>query len=105
MYINKNAQFLKRPVEGFGKSSFLKLKKEVGINLHKNPAFLKVNQKKNAKKLYTIFSISSNIKKKVFDDIVFLKELRCFRGIRHTKKLPCRGQRTRTNSRMARVRR
>jgi len=38
--------------------------------------------------------ISSNIKR--------LKQIRCYRGIRHIKGLPVRGQRTKTNSRTRR---
>ncbi len=38
--------------------------------------------------------ISSNIKR--------LKDIKCYRGIRHAKHLPVRGQRTKTNSRTVR---
>ena len=32
-------------------------------------------------------------------DIQRLKEINCYRGIRHRRNLPCRGQRTKTNAR------
>ena len=32
-------------------------------------------------------------------DIKRLTEIQCFRGVRHRKSLPCRGQRTKTNAR------
>ena len=32
-------------------------------------------------------------------DIKRLMDLGCYRGLRHRRKLPCRGQRTRTNAR------
>ncbi|MBH41528.1 MAG: 30S ribosomal protein S13 [Candidatus Magasanikbacteria bacterium] len=38
--------------------------------------------------------VSSNIKR--------LKDIKCYRGIRHAKRLPVRGQRTKTNSRTIR---
>lgn len=38
--------------------------------------------------------ISSNIKR--------LKEIKCYRGVRHMRRLPSRGQRTKTNSRTIR---
>lgn len=34
-----------------------------------------------------------------------LQQINCFRGIRHRRGLPCRGQRTKTNSRTRRGRR
>jgi ribosomal protein S13 len=32
------------------------------------------------------------------ENVVFLKKIKCYRGSRHIKRLPSRGQRTRTNS-------
>ena len=32
-------------------------------------------------------------------DIKRLTEIQCYRGVRHRKGLPCRGQRTKTNAR------
>ena len=32
-----------------------------------------------------------------------LKEIGCYRGIRHRKGLPCRGQKTKTNARTCKV--
>ena len=38
----------------------------------------------------------------VFNDIKRLKDIRAYRGLRHTAKLPTRGQRTKTNARTRR---
>jgi small subunit ribosomal protein S13 len=32
------------------------------------------------------------------ENVIFLKKIKCYRGSRHAKRLPSRGQRTRTNS-------
>jgi small subunit ribosomal protein S13 len=40
-----------------------------------------------------------NLRRKVQQDISRLKEIACYRGIRHRRGLPVRGQRTRTNAR------
>lgn len=48
------------------------------------------------KKAYTL---EGDLRRKISSDIKRLIEIGCYRGIRHTKKLPVRGQRTHTNAR------
>lgn len=42
--------------------------------------------------------LEGDLKRKVGSDIKRLIEIGCYRGIRHVKKLPVRGQRTHTNA-------
>jgi small subunit ribosomal protein S13 len=42
--------------------------------------------------------LEGDLKRKVSSDIRRLTDIGCYRGIRHVKKLPVRGQRTRTNA-------
>ena len=46
--------------------------------------------------------VEGELKRRVSGNIKLLKDLGSYRGIRHTKKLPVRGQRTKTNSRSVR---
>ncbi|MBU0670668.1 30S ribosomal protein S13 [Patescibacteria group bacterium] len=46
--------------------------------------------------------IEGELKREVLSNIKRLKEIGSYRGSRHTKKLPCRGQKTKTNSRTVR---
>ncbi len=39
------------------------------------------------------------LRRSVQQDIARLREIHCYRGLRHRRSLPCRGQRTRTNAR------
>lgn len=43
--------------------------------------------------------VEGDLRRKVISNIKRLKDLGCYRGIRHIKKLPVRGQRTHTNAR------
>lgn len=45
------------------------------------------------------FSVEGELRRKVTQNIQRLKEIGCYRGIRHRHGLPVRGQRTRTNAR------
>lgn len=49
--------------------------------------------------------VEGNLKLEVNQNIKRLKEITSYRGIRHSKRLPVRGQRTRTNARTKRGKR
>ena len=46
--------------------------------------------------------VEGDLKRDVFANIKRLKEINSYRGLRHVKSLPTRGQRTKTNSRTVR---
>lgn len=43
--------------------------------------------------------VEGDLRRHVALDIKRLTEIQCYRGVRHRKGLPCRGQRTKTNAR------
>ena len=43
--------------------------------------------------------VEFDLRRNVALDIKRLTEIQCYRGVRHRKGLPCRGQRTKTNAR------
>jgi small subunit ribosomal protein S13 len=45
------------------------------------------------------FTVEGDLRREVTMSIKRLMDLGCYRGVRHRKGLPCRGQRTRTNAR------
>ena len=45
------------------------------------------------------YSVEGDLRRKISMDIKRITDLGCYRGIRHRKKLPVRGQRTHTNAR------
>jgi len=46
--------------------------------------------------------VEGDLRRDIMANIKRLKEIGCYRGLRHTKCLPVRGQRTKTNSRTVR---
>lgn len=48
------------------------------------------------------YKVEGELRREISSNIKRLKEIGCYRGIRHAKHLPVRGQRTRTNSRTVR---
>ena len=45
------------------------------------------------------YTIEGDLRRQVAMDIKRLTEIGCYRGVRHRKSLPCRGQKTKTNAR------
>lgn len=48
------------------------------------------------------YTVEGDLRRKVNDNIRRLIEISCYRGVRHRRGLPVRGQRTRTNARTKR---
>ena len=48
------------------------------------------------------FVTEGDLRREIGSNIKRLKDIRCFKGVRHMKHLPVRGQRTKTNSRTVR---
>lgn len=44
-------------------------------------------------------TVEGELRREVSTNIKALKDMKCYRGLRHIKKLPVRGQRTKTNAR------
>lgn len=77
------------------------------INEAKIKHNLKVKEltEKNIVDLRSILSkymIEGDLVRKIKQDIKRLKDVACYRGSRHKRNLPCRGQRTHTNARSRR---
>lgn len=51
------------------------------------------------------YKVEGDLRNQIRQDIKRLKDLGCYRGLRHRRDLPARGQRTRTNARTRRGRR
>lgn len=45
------------------------------------------------------YQVEGDLRREISLNIKRLKEIRCYRGIRHSKGLPVRGQKTKTNAR------
>jgi len=63
---------------------------------------LTVEQENTLRKLVESFKIEGDLKRDVAGNIKRLKDIKTYRGSRHARHLPARGQRTKTNSRTVR---
>lgn len=87
---------------GIGVSSARKILKQVGIDCGKKDKDLTPDEENKIRAIIEVMKIEGNLKREVAGNIKRLKDIKTYRGIRHTKRLPVRGQRTKTNSRTVR---
>ncbi len=68
----------------------------------KKPAELSSVEENTLRKIVEECKIEGDLRRTVSGNIKRLKDIKSYRGARHTRKLPSRGQRTKTNSRTLR---
>lgn len=89
-------------VYGIGRSRALHILKSVNVDPATKPKDLTVDQENAIRKLIEGFKIEGDLKREVGGNIKRLKDIKTYRGMRHARHLPARGQRTKTNSRTVR---
>ena len=86
-------------IYGIGKTLSNKILKKVNINPDTRVKDLTDEQVNEIRKEITNYTVEGDLRREVALDIKRLKEIGCYRGLRHRKNLPVRGQRTKTNAR------
>lgn len=72
------------------------------VSNEKKPGEVTPEEENRIKKILESIKIEGDLKREVGANIKRLKDIKCYRGVRHIRKLPARGQRTKTNSRTLR---
>ena len=85
---------------GIGKTSAVKILEETGINPDTRVKDLTEEEVSKLRDLIDKdYKVEGDLRRSVALDIKRLVEIGCYRGTRHRKGLPVRGQRTKTNAR------
>lgn len=97
---NKVMRVALRYLYGVGPSVALQVLGKAGIDPEKSSNDLSEEETQTIRKiLEEEFTVEGDLRREVGLNIKRLKDLGCYRGIRHRKSLPLRGQRTHTNAR------
>jgi small subunit ribosomal protein S13 len=99
---NKKVEFALTALYGIGLSSSQRILKEAGVDKNLKPDSLTVDQENAIRKIIEGMVIEGALKREVAANIKRLKDIKSYRGVRHMKRMPVRGQRTKTNSRTVR---
>jgi len=90
-------------VYGIGNAIASKILKEVGIDENKRTKDLSAEEENKIRSyIESKIKTEGELKHEVRDNVKRLREVNCYRGIRHQRGLPSRGQRTKTNNRTLR---
>jgi small subunit ribosomal protein S13 len=89
-------------IYGIGISSARRILDQVGIERGKKAKDLSLEEENSIRAVVEKIPIEGNLKREVAANIKRLKDIKSYRGVRHQKRLPVRGQRTKTNSRTVR---
>ncbi len=87
---------------GIGQSTARKVLKEVSVDPGKKATELSIEEENAIRKVVEEMKIEGNLKREISGNIKRLKDIKAYRGVRHQRRLPVRGQRTKTNSRTIR---
>lgn len=97
---NKRSEIALTYIYGIGKTSAQVILAKAGIDVNKKIKDFSEDELDKIRKIIdTEFQTEGNLRTAVRMNIKRLMDVGCFRGLRHRRGLPCRGQRTRTNSR------
>src|SRR5438552_14061708 len=96
---HQHAEIALTAVYGIGRSRSRLICEVAGINRSTKIKDLSDAQMDKLRELVGRYTVEGDLRREVTMSIKRLMDLGCYRGVRHRKGLPVRGQRTRTNAR------
>ena len=97
---NKRGEIALTYIYGLGRSSAVRILNDAGISLEKKVSDWTEDESNKIRNIISKeFKIEGDLKSEVRLNIKRLLDIGCYRGLRHRKGLPVRGQKTKNNSR------
>lgn len=98
---NKHIIIALTAIYGVGRSLAKKICELTGINPQSKAKDLTNEQVEQIREELSSgkYTLEGDLRRKISTDIKRLKDIGCYRGVRHRRGLPVRGQRTKTNAR------
>jgi small subunit ribosomal protein S13 len=100
---NKRIDIALTYIFGIGKTRAEKIIKDTGVDPSIRTKDLTADQEKTLRDaVEKTYRVEGELRREVLSNIKRMKEVGCYRGTRHSKKLPARGQSSKNNSRTVR---
>ena len=99
---NKRIEYALTALYGIGISTANNILKKAKVSGAKKTSELSKEEESSLRTAIESLKIEGDLRRMVAGNIKRLKDIKTFRGSRHAKHLPVRGQRTKTNSRTVR---
>lgn len=97
--VNKRVEIALTYIYGIGRTQASKIAAQAGIKPPVRVKDLTEDEIRNLINIINDYRVEGDLRKEVAMNIKRLMEINCYRGIRHKRRLPVRGQRTHTNAR------
>jgi small subunit ribosomal protein S13 len=99
---NKRIDIALTYLYGIGHSRAKEILTSAKVNANKKSQEVTADEENAIRKVIESYKIEGDLKREVSGNIKRLKDVKSYRGSRHARSLPSRGQRTKTNSRTRR---
>lgn len=96
---DKHLQIGLTEIYGIGRSRAREVLDSIDIDTHTSPEDLSGSEEKQVREAVQSYKIEGELKREVQANVKRLKDIESYRGERHKKNLPVRGQNTQTNAR------
>ena len=97
---NKKIEIALTYIYGIGPVASKEICTKAGINMGKRVSELSVTEASKLREVIDSgYTVEGDLRKQIAMDIKSLIDMKSYRGMRHIRKLPVRGQRTHTNAR------
>jgi len=97
--VNKHTVIALTSIYGIGDSTARKICEASGVEQSRKIRDLSEGEVESLRTEVAKFNVEGDLRREVSMNIKRLMDLGCYRGIRHRRGLPLRGQRTKTNAR------
>lgn len=87
---------------GVGRSRAQDILTQAGVEYGARPKSVSVEDENKIRAVIDKLVLEGDLKREIAGNIKRLKDIKAYRGLRHARGLPVRGQRTKTNSRTRR---
>jgi len=99
---NKRLEIGLTSIYGVGRPLAQKILNDAKVDSGKNPKDISEEEENKIRNIIDEIRTEGDLKREIAGNVKRLKDIQSYRGSRHAKRLPARGQRTKTNSRTTR---
>jgi len=96
---NKRLEIALTSLYGIGRPRAHQILADAGVEFGKTTKDINPDEEAKIRQIVESLKLEADLKREVGSNIKRLKDIKAYRGVRHARRLPARGQRTKTNAR------
>jgi small subunit ribosomal protein S13 len=96
---NKRIEYALTYIFGIGLPTAQRILAQTGIDINTRVKDLTLDQERQLREAIEAIKVEGDLRREITTNIKRLSDIGCYRGLRHRRSLPVRGQRTKTNAR------